>query len=101
MKTNKNEVIEMPSIDGLDKSGAIETIIRAGFSFKEANKYWVDNRPTRGTGFKVRFYDRLVEGKMDETEFDEFLSEESANILAHKSSHNLVREAANKIWDRK
>ncbi len=91
----KNEI----SIEGMDKNAAITALINSGLDFKAANKYWVENRPERGSGFKAGFYAILAEGPMDEKTFEAMIALESKNVIAHKSAHNAVRELANKIWE--
>ncbi len=82
----------------MDKNEAITALINSGLDFKAANKFWVDNRPENGSGFKAGFYAKLVEGPMSESDFDSIIAEASSNVQKHKSAHNAVREAANEIW---
>lgn len=86
------------NIEGLDKNGAITALIKSGLDFKAANKFWVENRPERGSGFKARFYALLASGPISEEDFEALIALESKNVIAHKSAHNAVRELANKIW---
>lgn len=86
------------NLEGLDKNAAITSLINSGLDFKAANKFWVENRPERGSGFKAKFYALLAEGEMDDKTFDDLIALESKNVIAHKSAHNAVRELANKIW---
>lgn len=88
------------NIEGLDKNAAITALINSGLDFKAANKFWVENRPERGTGFKARFYALLETAPMSEKDFEKLLESESENIRKHKSAHNLVRELANALWER-
>ncbi len=89
------------NIEGMDKNAAITALINSGLDFKAANKYWVENRPEGGTGFKAGFYAMLVLGPMDDGTFDLLISESSPNVQKHKSAHNSVRLAANEIWAQK
>ncbi len=86
------------NIEGMDKNAAITALINSGLDFKAANKFWVENRPEGGSGFKAGFYAKLVEGPMSETEFEMLIQDASTNVQKHKSAHNAVREAANEIW---
>lgn len=98
--SKKNEVkneVDL-NLEGLDKNAAITALINSGLDFKAANKYWVENRDERGTGFKARFYALLGEGEMSEKTFEDLIALESKNVIAHKSAHNAVRELANLIW---
>jgi len=93
--SKKTEVV---SIDGLDKNAAITKLIASGeYDFKDANKFWVENRPTRGTGFAARFYAELETGPMTEEDFDKILAVESSNTINHRSHFNAIRELANAI----
>lgn len=87
------------NIEGMNKNDALTALITSGMDFKEANAFWVENRPERGTGFKARFYARLADSAMDEETFEAMIRDESENIQKHKSAHNAVRELANKIWE--
>lgn len=95
--SNKDTEVKTVVIDGLDKNAAITKLIQSGMDFKAANKYWVDNRPERGTGFAARFYAELEKGPMTEKRLDEVLAVESANTINHRSHFNGVRELANAI----
>lgn len=86
------------NIEGMDKNAAITALINSGMDYKTANKFWVENRPEGGSGFKAGFYAKLVEGPMSETDFDSIIAEASENVRKHRSAHNAVREAANEIW---
>ena len=100
MSKEKN-VAEGFSIEGMDKNTAITALIKAGLDFKAANKYWVENRPENGSGFKAGFYAKLVDGPMSEADFNSIIAEASPNVQKHRSAHNAVREAANEIWAKK
>lgn len=93
------EVEVIISIEGLSKDSAMTKLIAEyGMTFSEANEYWADNRPTRGTGFASRFYSLLESGEMPEAEFDSLLGIESANVKNHRSHYNSIRLLANTIW---
>lgn len=96
------EEVEEVSIEGLSKDNAMTYLIaECGKTFAEANEFWADNRPKRGTGFASRFYLLLEKGDMSEADFDKFLGVESANVKNHRSHYNSIRELANTIWDAK
>lgn len=86
------------NIEGLDKNAAITALIKSGLDFKAANKYWVENRPERGTGFKARFYSELEKGAMSVEDFKKFLEPESDNVKKNASNFDGVRKMANAIW---
>jgi len=86
------------NIEGMDKNEAITALVHAGYDFKGATEFWVENRPERGNGFKASFYATLATGPMDEADFDELINSASPNVQKHKSTHNSVRELANSIW---
>jgi len=89
------------NIEGMNKNDAITALIISGLDFKAANKFWVENRPENGSGFKAGFYAKLVDGPMSEADFDSIIAEASPNVQKHRSAHNAVREAANEIWAKK
>ena len=86
------------SIEGMDKNEALTALIGSGMDYKTANKFWVENRPENGSGFKAMFYAKLVSNPMSEIDFEELIAAASSNVQKHKSAHNAVREAANEIW---
>ncbi len=94
-------MVKEVNIEGMDKNAAITSLINSGLDFKAANKYWVENRPEGGSGFKAGFYAELVKGAMDDSTFDLLIAESSPNVQKHKSAHNAVRLAANEIWAQK
>ena len=50
-------------IDGMGKGAAMEHMIVAGVSYKDAEKYWKDHGArTKSTGFRADFYAALVDG---------------------------------------
>lgn len=94
-KVNRNIAIDLSN---MDKNAAITALINSGLDFKEANKYWVENRPERGTGFKARFYAELEKGEMSVEDFKKFLEPESDNVKKNASNFDGVRKMANAIW---
>lgn len=92
--SKKDEV----NIEGLSKDNAMTKLIAEyGMSFGEANEFWAENRPKRGTGFASRFYTLLESAVLSETDFDALLAVESANVKNHRSHYNSIRELANTI----
>ncbi len=85
------------SIEGMDKNEAITTLIGSGLDFKAANKYWIENRPEAGSGFRVRFLDELVKGEMDEKAFVDFLKTESKNVQRNAKWFNKIRVSVNLV----
>jgi hypothetical protein len=98
-KVEVEEVAVIIDIAGLSKDNAMTKLIATyGKTFSEANEYWADNRPTRGTGFASRFYAILEKGDLSEADFDGLLAVESTNVKNHRSHYNSIRELANIIW---
>ena len=89
------------NIEGMTKNEAMTALINAGYDFNGANKYWIENRPERGTGFKARFYAELEKGAMSVEAFDAFLNPESDNVRKNRANFDGVRKMANAIWELK
>ena len=99
-RSTSKDAKSVPSIEGLSKNEAITALIsEGGMDFAEANKYWIENRPERGTGFKARFYAELEKGIMDAEAFNKFLEPESDNVKKNKANFDGVRKMANRIWE--
>jgi hypothetical protein len=81
------------NIEGMTKNEAMTALINAGYDFNGANKYWIENRPERGTGFKARFYAELEKGAMSVPESD--------NVRKNRANFDGVRKMANAIWELK
>ena len=88
------------SIEGLKKDEALTVLIQSGLTFKEAEAYWKQNRPT-STGFAANFYAVLESGTMSYDDFDTMISLGSKNVQNHRSHYNAIREMANAIWAQK
>lgn len=88
-------------IAGLKKGEAMEALIRAGYGFAEAEKYWKDNGAAPKVGFAAAFYAELEKGPMAEDEFNALIDANSANVQRHRSHYNNIRALANAIWESK
>lgn len=97
----KKDVVEVPAvaieIAGLKKDEALTKLIAEyGMTYPKAIEYWAENRPA--AGFANRFYDKLREGELNETDFVAFLKDESDNVRNHKSHYNSIRVLSNDVW---
>lgn len=80
------------------KGEAIEELIKAGASFKDALKAWGEfGASTKVSGFRANFYDKLKEGDMDTDEVKAFCEEfgsvnNKKQWLHYEAIAKLVRE---------
>ena len=79
MTTKKTKAI---NIEGMGKSEAMETLIKGGMGFKDAETYWADNGSKRG-GFRSKFYDACLKQAFDKDSFIAFAKKNGAteNII--------------------
>lgn len=89
------------NIEGMKKAEAMETLIREGYSFSEAEQYWKENGSKRAKGFTGDFLALLEAAPMSDEDFESTINEQSKNIQNHKSLYNNIRLMANRIWDAK
>lgn len=74
--------------EGHTKGEVIEAVIHAGYSFKDACKYWAENGAgAKQTGFRNKFYAELVETNMQKTAVKEYCAEHGSKHDAKAWTH--------------
>lgn len=91
--TEKTTNIE---IRGLKKADALTALIRNGFSFEEATKYYTENK-AGGSGFTAKYFARLRESGLGEEEFAEIIAAGSDNVKRNVKRLDAIRVLANDI----
>ena len=86
------------NIENMKKAEAMETLIREGYSFAEAETFWKENGSKASRGFTGDFLALLEEREMGSEEFDALIESQSKNIQNHKKLYDNIRNMANAIW---
>jgi len=88
----------MYDIEGMKKGEAMETLIREGLSFAEAETYWKENGSKASRGFTGDFLVELEREAMDDALFELLIGSQSKNIQNHRKLYDNIRSMANAIW---
>ena len=68
------------NIEGMKKGQAMETLIKSGMSFDNANAYWLKHGSKRGqAGFRAKFYEECLKRSFDKESFATYAQKNDAS----------------------